>query len=81
MPNALKVPTQVQLFYEEGRKINQTHEVFFELVRDGMTREELARNIQRRPALWGRYSSWLQVLPATSSLATQDRPCRGEHHA
>jgi hypothetical protein len=64
-----KMPSQPQLFYEAGRKLNQAHEVFLDLVRGGMTREELARNIERQPALWRRYSTWLRVLPAGSSKA------------
>ena len=59
--------TQQQMFYQEQRKIAEANETFLELFNDGMTREELARNIERRPSLWGRYANWLDILPSKSA--------------
>jgi len=55
--------TQMQMFYEEHAKVAGVAELFLELVKDGLTRSELARNIERRPELWGRFESWLDKLP------------------
>ena len=57
------VKSQTQIFYEESAKIGRTNELFLQLVKEGMTKEELQRNITRRPALWGRFSNWLPLLP------------------
>lgn len=59
--------TQVQMFYQAQRNIAETNETFLELVKDGMTREELARNIERRPKLWSRFSAFLEQLPSRST--------------
>lgn len=60
--------SQLQTFYEEQRKIGAANETFLELVKDGMTREELARNIERRPALWTRFEGWLNRLPSSQTF-------------
>ena len=57
--------TQLQMFYEEHRKLADTNDLFVELVEDGLTRAELRALIDRRPALWGRFDHWLTVLPET----------------
>lgn len=59
--------SQMQIFYEEQRKIGDANQTFMELVKGGMTREELARNIARRPVLWSRFTSWLDQLPSGSN--------------
>ena len=56
--------TQLQMFYAAHRRIAEANETFLELVKEGLTREELARNIERRPALWQRFEHWLPVLPS-----------------
>ena len=56
--------SQLQIFYEEQRKIGATNLTFMELVAEGMTREELTRNIERRPVLWSRFANWLPKLPS-----------------
>lgn len=56
-------PTQVDFYYQAVRRVAEVNKTFLELVNDGMTREELARNIERRPALWSRFSNWLDKLP------------------
>jgi hypothetical protein len=64
------MPSQEQLFYKAHRQIADANETFLELVKDGMTREELQRNIERRPALWSRYSHWLPNLPSRAAGTT-----------
>lgn len=61
------MPTQQQFFYQAQRNIGGTNELLMELVREGMTREELARNIERRPSLWERYGGFLDVLPSSAT--------------
>ena len=56
--------TQMQMYYAASRQVAETNNTFLELVKDGMTREELAQNIARRPALWQRFEDWLPVLPS-----------------
>jgi hypothetical protein len=55
---------QLAIFYDQQRNIAGGNEVFMELVRDGMTREDLAHNIARRPSLWKRFEGFLNVLPS-----------------
>ena len=55
--------TQMQIFYQEQRKLGELYETFNETVKQGLTRKELAKLIKKRPALWSRFSNWLKVLP------------------
>lgn len=59
-----KIPSQMQMFYAEQRKIGEANETFLFLVKEGLTREELEINIERRPALWQRFENWLDKLPS-----------------
>jgi hypothetical protein len=56
--------TQVQMYYAAERRAGEVNETFLELVKDGLTREELARNIERRPSLWRRFEHWVPHLPS-----------------
>ena len=56
--------TQLQMFYAAHRQVAETNNTFLELVKEGLTREELATCIERRPALWQRFENWLPVLPS-----------------
>lgn len=67
-------PTQEQMFYQEQAKIGRQDELFMQLVREGMTREELQKNIQRRPSLWGKYSNFLPNLPSKHDKAQPAQP-------
>lgn len=58
--------SQLQIFYEEQRRIGEANETFMELVKGGLTREELQRNIERRPVLWSRFAFWINVLPSSA---------------
>lgn len=61
----------VQEWYAASRKLADANETFLFLVTksednpDPMTKEELERLIERRPALWGRYANWLDKLPSS----------------
>ena len=59
-------PTQEQQFWQAHRKIADGNEAFLFLVQEGMTREELQTNINRRPSLWGRFANWLDKLPSSA---------------
>src|SRR5690606_27957442 len=58
--------TQKQMFYAAQRANAERDKTFMDLVNcreNPMTREDLARNIERRPALWARYAGFLDKLP------------------
>jgi hypothetical protein len=61
------VQNQYDMYYKAERRAAELNLLFLDFVKDGLTREELAKNIERRPALWGRFSSWLNKLPAVQS--------------
>ncbi|OQA09825.1 MAG: hypothetical protein BWY66_00364 [bacterium ADurb.Bin374] len=54
---------QLQIYWEQHRRISDANETFLELVKGGMTRAELEKNIAKRPELWSRFSNWLDKLP------------------
>lgn len=56
--------TQRQLYEASRREIAEVNLIFLFLAEHGMTREDLAKNIARRPGLWSRFDSWLDVLPS-----------------
>ncbi|MFM0095618.1 hypothetical protein PQQ87_08395 [Paraburkholderia nemoris] len=56
---------QLAIFYNQQRDIAGANEVFMDLVREGLTREELEHNIKRRPSLWKRFEGFLNVLPSS----------------
>ena len=58
--------TQLQLFRDAEHTASVVNQDFLFLAEQGMTREELATNIARRPSLWGRFSNWLDKLPSSS---------------
>ena len=58
--------TQLQIYWQEHNNIARGNELFMNMVRDGLTKKELATNIARRPELWGRFESWLDKLPAAN---------------
>jgi hypothetical protein len=59
--------TQVQMYYAAEHRAAEVNLTFLDLVKDGMTREELARNIERRPSLWQRFEHWVPHLPSKVS--------------
>lgn len=68
---------QVQMFYDAVSRAGEVNVTFLDLVKDGMTREELAKNIARRPSLWQRFEHWLPLLPSVPP-AIHDRPLAAE---
>ena len=58
------VSQQKNYLNEAQRKSSENDLLFLDMVKDGMTKEELQKNIDRRPALWGKYFNWLEKLPA-----------------
>lgn len=61
---------QKQMFYQAHRKVSDTNEAFLDLVKDGLTKEDLVRNIERRPALWSRFESFINTLPSSKTATT-----------
>lgn len=57
------VKSQLQIYREIERKIANLNEAFMDLVREGLTKEDLEAMIERRPELYGRFSNFLNVLP------------------
>lgn len=55
--------TQKQHFHDSHKKVADADKLFLFFVSDGLTAEQLQKNIDRRPSIWGKYSSWLKVLP------------------
>lgn len=62
-------PAQIDLFYRAHRQIADGNETFMELVRDGMTREDLRDCIERRPSHWKRFEGFLKTLPSRADVA------------
>ena len=59
--------TQLQHYELARRKLADANSTFMELVNhptNPLTREDLAANIKRRPALWERYAGFLDILPS-----------------
>lgn len=60
-------PTQRDMYYAAEHRSADRDATFMELVNhptNPMTREDLARNIERRPELWSRYAGFLDKLPS-----------------
>ena len=55
--------TQLQMFYDEQRKIADKNNIFLMCVKEGMTKRELQILIDKRPELWQGFSNWLDKLP------------------
>ncbi len=59
-------PTQLQMFYAEQRKLGEKDRQFLEMVKEGLTREELQALINKRPAYYTLYEHWLDKLPSSN---------------
>ena len=57
--------TQADMYYNAVRNSCERDETFMELIRGGLTRQELAVNIERRPSLWSRYAGYFRTLPSS----------------
>lgn len=63
-PLVSRVPTQLQMFYAAHQQVAGVNNDFMWLVKNGMTREDLAACIERRPSLWARFEGFLSELPS-----------------
>ena len=57
--------TQKQMFEDAQKMSAEVDLLFLDMVADGLTKEELQKNIDRRPGLWKRYENWLPKLPSS----------------
>lgn len=63
--------TQKQMFRDAEQIAADRDNTFMELVNhptNPLTREDLEKNIARRPSLWKRYEGFLDKLPLKSDL-------------
>jgi hypothetical protein len=59
--------TQMQRYELARRKLAAENEAFMALVNcptNPLTKEDLAANIGRRPALWARFAGFMDTLPS-----------------
>lgn len=64
--------TQMQRYEIARRDLADANRAFMDLVNckaNPLTREDLARGIERRPAVWSRFAGFLQTLPSREDLA------------
>lgn len=63
--------TQMQRYEIARRDLADANRAFMDLVNckaNPLTREDLARNIQRRPLVWSRFAGFLAVLPSEKDI-------------
>jgi hypothetical protein len=58
----VKSPTMLELCGMADRKFTEMNLDFLDLVKDGLTTEELRTLIARRPEVYERFSGWIPVL-------------------
>ena len=61
-----KTMTQAQHYEMARRKLADANNTFMEMVNskeNPLTRSQLEKLIEHRPALWGKFSNWLDRLP------------------
>lgn len=66
-----KMLTQAQHYELARRQIAACNAAFMDLVNcktNPLTREDLAANITRRPALWSRFAGYLNALPSRDDI-------------
>lgn len=52
----------MQLYWSAHHKNAEINNLFLELVKDGLTKDELKKLIEKRPSLWKRFEGWLEKL-------------------
>ena len=65
----MSTATQKQMYYAAEKRSGEMHATFMDLVNckaNPLTREDLEKNIERRPSLWARYAGFLDTLPTRS---------------
>ena len=60
----------MQMYYAAERRAADANATFMFLLREVITREELAQNIERRPMTWDRFSGYLDKLPSSATPVT-----------
>ena len=56
--------SQVQMFYEAGKKIAAGNDAMMDLIRDGdISNDELQKLIDKRPDKYGRFQGFVGKLP------------------
>jgi hypothetical protein len=48
---------------EKPTQIAEINETFLDLVKKGVTKQALIKNIKRHPMLWSQFSRWIDKLP------------------
>jgi len=66
--------TQEQHYYDSVRNSADANDTFLELLRseNPITANDLHRNIQRRPELWGRFAVYLPLLEKRESEVNRE---------
>jgi hypothetical protein len=75
----MKKKRAVDYFWESHRRVADANKTFMELVLSGLTKRELERLIERRPAAWRRFSLWLDKLPQYEDEQAEDECILKEH--
>ena len=60
--NEGRTKSQMQLYREAEKKINDQNAIFIDMVNDGMTKKELQALIDKRPDKYGRFERWISKL-------------------
>jgi hypothetical protein len=51
------------MYYDAAKRDAEQNKLFLDMVKEGMTQQELKALIKLRPNLWGKWSNWLDKLP------------------
>jgi hypothetical protein len=65
--------TQISMYYDAVRHLGERDAAFMDIFQDGLTRQDLATNIERRAGYWGRYASFFQSLPSSPLEGENDQ--------
>lgn len=65
--------SQQAMYYDAVRRLGERDEAFMDILGDGLTRQELATNIERRPSHWGRYAGFFRSLPSSPLEGENDQ--------
>jgi hypothetical protein len=63
---------QLAMFYD-SRQTGEADEIFMGFLRDGLTRHELAKNIENRSSHWGRYTGYFRSMPSSPLEGENDQ--------
>ncbi len=57
---------QRQVFYDAHRHMADVNNTFLDMVKGGLTSDDLMKLIERDPQVWSRFANWLDKLPKES---------------